>query len=126
MPVRVKCGAVVARVYTYVPPHCWTSQYRTTFIPLSVSLWINRAGPVFDGVGLAGLKSRANAFIFMHTNDPPRVSNLHTPILFTDNTMLSASHVSHHELVDQVNAEWVRVADWTYANRLSINVDKMK
>ena len=39
-------------------------------------------------------------------------------------TTLSASHVSHHELVDQINAELVRVADWTCANRLSINVEK--
>ena len=33
-----------------------------TFIPLSVSIWNDLANPVFDGVGLAGFKSRANAF----------------------------------------------------------------
>ena len=33
-----------------------------TFISLSVSLWNDRADPVIDGVGLAGFKSRANAF----------------------------------------------------------------
>ena len=32
-----------------------------TFIPFSVSLWKDLANPVFDGVGLAGFKSRANA-----------------------------------------------------------------
>ena len=32
-----------------------------TFIPFSVSLWNDLANPVFDGVGLAGFKSRANA-----------------------------------------------------------------
>ena len=37
--------------------------YRMTFIHLSVSLWSNLADPVFDGVGLAGFKSRANAFL---------------------------------------------------------------
>ena len=31
------------------------------FFPFSVSLWNHLANPVFDGVGLAGVKSRANA-----------------------------------------------------------------
>ena len=31
---------------------CRTSQYRMTFIPLSVSLWNDLVDPVFDGVGL--------------------------------------------------------------------------
>ena len=62
VPVRVTRGALVARRYTYAPPRCRTTQYRGTFIPLSVSL--NDLGdPVFDGVGLAGFKSRANAFL---------------------------------------------------------------
>ena len=39
-----------------------TTQYRTTFIHLSVSL-DDLADPVFDGVRLAGFKSRANAFL---------------------------------------------------------------
>ena len=34
-----------------------------TFVPLSLSLWNDLSGPVFDGVGLAGFKSRANAFL---------------------------------------------------------------
>ena len=42
---------------------CRASKYRRTFIPLSVSLWNDLANPVFDGVGLAGFKSRANAFL---------------------------------------------------------------
>ena len=36
-------------------------QYSRTFIPLSVSLRNDLANLVFDGVGLAGFKSRANA-----------------------------------------------------------------
>ena len=40
-----------------------TSQYRRTFSPLSVSLWNDLCDPVFDGVGLAGFKSWANAFL---------------------------------------------------------------
>ena len=58
---RVPCASadstddVVAHQYTYVPPHC------RTIIPLSVFLWNDLADPVFDGVGLAGFKSMANA-----------------------------------------------------------------
>ena len=32
-------------------------------VPLSVSLWNALSDPVFDGVGLVGFKSRANAFL---------------------------------------------------------------
>ena len=63
VPVRVTRGALVAHRYTYAPPRCRTSQYSRTFITLSVSLWNDLANPVFDGVGLAGFKSRANAIL---------------------------------------------------------------
>ena len=61
--VRVTRGAVIAHRYTYAPPRCRTSQYSRTFIPFSVSLWNYLNDPVFDGVGLAGFKGRANAFL---------------------------------------------------------------
>ena len=64
VPVRVTRGALVAHRYTYAPPRCRTWQCSRTFIPLSVSLWNDLANPVFDGMGLAGFKSRANAFLF--------------------------------------------------------------
>ena len=35
--VMVKRDALVAHRYTYAPPGCRTSQYRRTFVPLSVS-----------------------------------------------------------------------------------------
>ena len=63
VPVRVTRGALIAHRYTFAPPRCRTSQYRMTFIPLSVSLWNDLVDPVFDGVGLAGFKSRSNAFL---------------------------------------------------------------
>ena len=63
VPVRVTRGAVIAHRYTYAPPSCRTSQYRWTFVPFSVSLWNDLSDPVFDGVGLAGFKSRANTFL---------------------------------------------------------------
>ena len=63
VPARVKRGALIAHRYAYAPPRCRILQYRRSFIPLSVSLWNDLADPVFDGVGLAGFKSRANALL---------------------------------------------------------------
>ena len=45
VPVRVTPGAVIAHLYNYAPPRCRTSQYRRTFISLSVSLWNNIGDP---------------------------------------------------------------------------------
>ena len=62
VPARVTGGALVAHRYTYAPPRCRTFQYSRIFIPFSVSLWNDLANnPLFDGVRLAGFKSRANA-----------------------------------------------------------------
>ena len=61
VPVRVTRGALVAHRSIYAPPSCRTLQYSSTFIPFSMSLWNDLANPVFDGLGLAGFKSRANA-----------------------------------------------------------------
>ena len=61
--VRVTCGALVAHRHSFAPPRCRTSQYPRSFVLLSASLWNDLSDPVFDGVGLAGFKSRANAFL---------------------------------------------------------------
>ena len=63
VPVRVARSTLIAHRYTYAPPRCRTLQYCRTFIPLSVSFWNDLVDPVFDGVGLAGFKSRSNAFL---------------------------------------------------------------
>ena len=63
VPARVTRGAFVAHRHSFEPPRCRTSQYRGSFVPLSVSLWKDLSDPVFDGVGLAGFKSRATAFL---------------------------------------------------------------
>ena len=63
VPACVTCGALVAHRHSFAPPRCRTSQHRRSFVPLSVSLWNDLTDPVFDGVGLAGFKSRANAFL---------------------------------------------------------------
>ena len=62
-PVWVTRGAVIAHQFTYAPPRCRTSQYSRAFIRLSVSLWNDLSDSVFDGVGLAGFKRRANSFL---------------------------------------------------------------
>ena len=61
--VRVIRDALVAHRYTYAAPRCRTSQCSRTFIPLSVYLWNDISNPIFDGLGLADFKSRANAFL---------------------------------------------------------------
>ena len=63
MPAQVTHDPLVAHRHSFAPPHCRTFQYRRSFVPLSVSLWNDLSDPVFDGVGLAGFKSRANAFL---------------------------------------------------------------
>ena len=63
VPARVTRGALVAHRHLFAPPRCRTSQYRRSFVPLLVSLWNDLRDPVFDGVGQAGFKSRANAFL---------------------------------------------------------------
>ena len=65
VPGRVSRCALVAHRHSFALPRCRISQYRRTFVPISVSLWNDLSDPVFDGVGLAGFKSRANAFILV-------------------------------------------------------------
>ena len=62
VPVRVTSCVLVAHRYTYIcTASLRTLQYIRTFIPFSLSLYNDLANNVFDGVGLAGFKSRANA-----------------------------------------------------------------
>ena len=77
MPYKIRCNPVhphngaLPGLYTLCSGYtsvylCATSlqnlAVQRTFIPLSVSLWNDLADAVFDVVGLAGFKSRANAF----------------------------------------------------------------
>ena len=82
VPLLVTSGALVAHRYPYAPPRCRSSQYSRTFIPLSVSLWNDLANPVFDGMGLAGLKSRASAFLLAYAVISLLYSSTLFPFLF--------------------------------------------
>ena len=62
VPMWVARCALVPHLYTYALHRCRTSQYSRTVIHLSVSLRNDLSNPVFDGVGLAGLKSRPMLF----------------------------------------------------------------
>ena len=73
VPVLVTRDALISHRHTYAPPRCTTSQYRRTFVPLSVSLWNDLADPLLDGVGLAGFKSRVNAFIIVLSCSIPTI-----------------------------------------------------
>ena len=53
VPARVTRGAMVAHRHSFVPPRCITSQYRRSFVPLSVSPWNDLSDTVFDGVSRA-------------------------------------------------------------------------
>ena len=50
VPARVTCGALVAHRHSLALPRCRTSQYRRTFVLLSMSLWNVLSDPVLDGV----------------------------------------------------------------------------
>ena len=48
MPERVTRGALVAHRHPFAPPRCRTSQYRRSFVPLSVSFWNELSDPKED------------------------------------------------------------------------------
>ena len=65
VPVRITRRALVADgTRSRLVSVALNSQYRRTFLSISVPLWNDLGDPVFDGVGLTGFKSRADAFLF--------------------------------------------------------------
>ena len=59
----------------------------------------------------------------LYVNDLPLVSNFKT-ILFADDTVLSLSANSMHELTTKVNQELESVDKWLKYNKLSLNYSK--
>ena len=63
VPVRVTRGSLVAQRYTY---HLAAEPRSTAGLSFPLSfwfLWNDLADPIFDGVGLAGFKSRSMLFL---------------------------------------------------------------
>ena len=64
VPVRVTRGTLVAHWCILMPRLAAKPRSNAgLLLPLSVSLLNDPADPVFDGVGLADIKSRAKAFL---------------------------------------------------------------
>ena len=61
VPAGVTRDALVTHRHSFAPLAV-ELQYRRTLVPLSVSQWNDHNDTVFDGVGLAGFKSRVNVF----------------------------------------------------------------
>ena len=59
VPACVTRGALVAHKHSFAPSPSKTSQYRRTFVELSVFLWNDLYDPssVFDGVGRLDLRA---------------------------------------------------------------------
>ena len=49
VPARVSHGTLVSLLHSFTPPRCTISQYRRTFVFLSVSVWNHLHYHVFDG-----------------------------------------------------------------------------
>ena len=111
---RITRAALVAHRHSFAPPRFRTSQNRRIFVPISVSLWNDLSDPVFDGVELAGFKSRANVLMLAWS------------ALFLSPTVLSFS--SFHGLVvwgwglwtDRVFSHSPGLAQWTPNNNNNI------
>jgi len=61
--------------------------------------------------------------LLLYVNDLPLVSNFET-ILFADDTVLSLSANSMHELTTKINQELEHVDKWLKYNKLSLNYNK--
>ena len=64
-------------------------------------------------------------FIFGFISDLPN-STLLSSFLFADDTAVLATNAHLLELVNQVNKELQKIANWLRANRMAINVSKTK
>ena len=60
----------------------------------------------------------------LYINDLPNVSSVLSSVLFADDTTLFVSDICHYRLIESFNSELEKVALWTKANMLSLNVNK--
>ena len=64
------------------------------------------------------------SFFLIYINDITNVSRLLQLLLFADDTNIFLEHRDIKALIEIVNSELVKLADWFPANRLSLNVSK--
>ena len=62
---------------------------------------------------------------FLYMNDLPKISSDLLSILYADDTTLLSSHSEYSTLIQRINDELPKVRQWTIANRLSVNLDKI-
>jgi len=62
-------------------------------------------------------------FLF-YINDLPNVSDYFSSILFADDTTFLASGSDYRDLLSRTNVELDSFMNWTFSNRLSVNVEK--
>ena len=60
----------------------------------------------------------------LYINDLASISSILTFILFADDTNVFFSHTSLDKLIDVMNIELIKVAEWFNANKLSLNLEK--
>ena len=60
----------------------------------------------------------------LYINDLPNVSSVLSSVLFADDTTLFVSDICHYRLIESFNSELEKVALWTKANMLFLNVNK--
>ena len=60
----------------------------------------------------------------MYINDLPNFSDRVQTTLFADDTTITLTDSNFNRLTDTANVELRELRDWTYANKLSLNVDK--
>lgn len=63
-------------------------------------------------------------YIFLYVNDIANVFPTLTPILFADDTNIILEGNVICGGITKMNTEIVRIMDWIYANKLSLNTDK--
>ena len=59
-----------------------------------------------------------------YINDIVNISTLLLPILFADDTNLFLQGSNIDQMFTQINIELIKLMDWIYANKLSLNISK--
>ena len=60
----------------------------------------------------------------IYVNDFPEVSSQFESVLFADDTAPGISNFNYDISISNLNIELEKVGQWTFSNRLTINVDK--